>query len=155
MRQLANNLRSTIEESKSRLLRFTETDASRRRHEGKWSSKEILGHLIDSAANNHQRFVRLQFAEYLELPGYEQESWVRSQGYADRPWFEMVTLWTAYNLHLAHIVERLPDAALQNRCKIGSHEPMTLEFIATDYLRHLCHHLEQITAPLPPERPIP
>lgn len=129
-----------------RLALIDEAGASERRYEGAWSCKEVLGHLIDSAANNHQRFVRLQFVSYLEMPGYEQESWVRSQGYHQEAWTEVVALWRGYNLHLAHVIRALPSASLSNRCKIAQYEPTTLEFIATDYLRHLKHHLEQIAA---------
>lgn len=148
MRELGKELRATVELWRARLMGVTDEDASERRYEGSWSSKEIIGHLIDSASNNHQRFVRLQFAEYLELPGYEQASWVRSQRYHEERWADLVELWHMYNHHLAHVISRIPDAALHHRCKIGDYEPMTLEFIATDYLRHLRHHLEQVATGL-------
>lgn len=146
MQNLADELRSTVEDACVRFAAIPEEAAATGRHPGAWSSKEVLGHLIDSASNNHQRFVRMQMADYLEMPNYEQESWVRSQGYAQESWTNLVELWRRYNLHLAHVLSRVPQAALQNRCKIGDHEPMTLERIATDYLSHMRHHLEQITA---------
>jgi hypothetical protein len=146
MQQLADQLKATVIEWAGRLASIDEAGASERRYEGAWSGKEILGHLIDSAANNHQRFVRLQFVSYLELAGYEQASWVRSQGYHEEHWSDLIALWRGYNLHLSHIIRMLPPAALSNLCKIADYEPMTLEFIATDYLRHMRHHLEQIAA---------
>lgn len=80
MNSIAEELESVLKVS-GRLRAIDEKDASLRPGPGKWSKKEILGHLIDSAANNHQRFVRLQLAQRLELPGYEQEGWVSVQHY--------------------------------------------------------------------------
>jgi hypothetical protein len=145
MRELAQELHSTAFDWSRRLMEYTEDDASRRRGPDAWSRKEILGHLIDSASNNHQRFVRCGLAEYVEFPEYEQESWVRSQGYAEEQWQVLIGLWNLYNLHIAHVLARLPDSALQHRCKIGPKDPLTLEFIAKDYLRHMRHHLDQIS----------
>jgi len=109
----------------------------------KWSKKEILGHLIDSAANNHQRLVRLQLEREINLPGYEQDGWVRVNGYQDTPWADILALWTAYNRHLATVIESLDPSALGHVW----HSPggdVTLEFLATDYVVHLKHHLGQI-----------
>ena len=127
----------------ARLRQFDEADAATIRSGGRWSRKQILGHLIDSAANNHQRFVRLQQSSLLDQEGYQQEVWVAAQRYDERPWSELVDLWLAYNTHLAHVIERLDPAALNNRWN-SPEGPLTLEFIAQDYLRHLDHHLSQI-----------
>lgn len=111
---------------------------------GEWSIKEVLGHLVDSAANNHQRFVRAQEGGELVLPGYEQDHWVRAQGYQDRTWGEIVQLWEVYNRHLAHVMRHLPAASLEARCRIGGNEAVTLGFIVEDYVTHMQHHLQQI-----------
>lgn len=108
---------------------------------GQWSRKQILGHLIDSASNNHQRFVRAQVSPGSSFPKYQQEEWVAAQLYADRPWLELVALWAAYNRHLLHLMEVAPQPAT---IRVGDAEPVTLEFLMTDYVRHLKHHLDQI-----------
>src|ERR1035438_2488943 len=92
----------------------------------RWSKKEILGHLIDSAANNHQRFVRAQLAANLELPGYEQERWVAAQSYATESWPDLVTLWLFYNRHLLHIIGAMPEASLATACAIGGNAAVPL-----------------------------
>ena len=120
-----------------------EDAAAKKPAPNKWSKKEILGHLIDSAANNHQRFMRLQLQTEISLPGYDQDDWVRLNHYQQRTWNEIVTLWSAYNRHLASVIESLDDSALGHVW----HSPdgdVTLEFIASDYVRHLKHHLAQI-----------
>ena len=120
-----------------------EDAAAKKPAPNKWSKKEILGHLIDSAANNHQRFMRLQLQAEISLPGYDQDDWVRLNRYQQRTWNEIVTLWSAYNRHLASVIESLDDSALGHVW----HSPdgdVTLEFIASDYVRHLRHHLAQI-----------
>ena len=110
----------------------------------KWSRKQIVGHLIDSASNNHQRFVRAQLQPEMTFPPYVQDRWVAVQGCGDRPWADLVALWHAYNLHLAHVAARIPEAALDNVCTVAADEPSTLRHHVIDYVRHLQHHLDQI-----------
>jgi hypothetical protein len=127
-----------------RLSALTEEQASSRPAPGRWSAKEILGHLIDSASNNHQRFVRAQLAPILEIPSYEQDSWVGAQGYLSEPWSNLVALWTSYNYHLLHVMRGVPAHALAHTCVIGGRPPVTLDFVMADYVRHLEHHIAQI-----------
>ncbi len=127
-----------------RLLSISESESSIRPAPGKWSKKEILGHLIDSAGNNHQRFVRAQLSSEIRLPEYQQERWVQAQEYQTESWENLIALWKAYNLHLLHIAAAIPADRLRSLCFIGDNEPVTLEFIVTDYVRHLKHHIQQI-----------
>ena len=136
-------LRSVATETVPRLESLSEEIVSQPRAPGKWSRKEILGHLIDSACNNHRRFVKMQIQSGLTLDGYEQNDWVRLQNYQQESWQAVVTLWQAYNLHLVHVLEQTPTKALANTCVLGG-ETLTLEFLVTDYLRHVQHHLGQI-----------
>ena len=140
----AEDIRSLLRRESGRLQRISEEEASVPRAPGKWSRKEVLGHLVDSALNNHQRFVRAQLANELDFPGYSQNEWVSAQGYAVEGWASLVTLWEVINRHVAHVVERIPPARLSVPCRIGSGAPMTLDALIADYLRHLNHHLEQI-----------
>jgi hypothetical protein len=142
--EVASELSQTLESARAPLLAITGETADQR-PDGKWSRKEILGHLIDSAANNHQRLVRLQHEEVLVLPGYRQEEWVRTQNYAAGEWRDLVELWLAYNRHLAHVI-RHADAGAARHVWKGPAGDVDLQFIIEDYLRHLRHHLEQIFA---------
>src|SRR5215468_3091361 len=108
-----------------RLSDVSETNAATKSDPARWSKKEILGHLIDSAGNNHQRFVRAQLVAELDFPRYEQEDWVRCQGYAAADWALLVELWSAYNRHLAWVLDRLPAERLTVTCRIGPYEPVT------------------------------
>jgi hypothetical protein len=130
------------EEPRLRALPAQET--ARRPAPGKWCRREILGHVIDSASNNHQRFVRAQLAAELSFPGYAQDDWVRTQAYETEPWDQLVTLWAAINRHLAHLVGAIPAVKLSTPCSIGGKPPVTLDALAADYIRHLEHHLGQI-----------
>ena len=142
--QTVEGLASLLQTVPERLAAISDADATRMPGEGRWSKKEILGHLIDSAANNHQRFLRAQFAPHIDLPGYEQERWVAAQQYATEPWADLVNLWLLLNRHLLHIVRAVPTGTLENTISIGGREPVTLGFVIDDYLPHLRHHLEQI-----------
>lgn len=112
---------------------------------GHWTRKEILGHLIDSAANNHQRFVRLQLAAAVEFPGYAQDAWVRAQNCQSVSWNDLVDLWVAYNRHLSHVVDQIMPEAAGHVWKSPDGD-LTLEFLVKDYVRHTQHHLRQILA---------
>jgi hypothetical protein len=143
MKSVAEKLESILKIA-PRLRAISETTAAGRPAPGKWSKKEILGHLIDSAANNHQRFVRMQLTQRIELPGYAQDDWVRLQHYQDEPWSDVVMMWEAYNRHLAGVIRHVDPAALSNIWKTPSGSEITLEFIMGDYLEHLQHHIDQI-----------
>ena len=140
---VASELDSTLENSRTPLLAITEPAAGLHPAPGAWSKKQILGHLIDSAANNHQRFVRLQSEDSLVLPSYQQNDWVRTQNYDGRQWRELVELWLAYNRHLAHVMRHMDTRAAGHVWK-GPAGDVSLAFVMEDYLRHLRHHLEQI-----------
>ena len=141
--QIAHALRDLVEGCTKQLLTISDEAASRRLASGNWSRKQILGHLIDSAANNHQRFIRLQIEAELRFPGYDQDEWVARNEYASRAWAELVALWSAYNRHLAHVLEHLAPEALGHIWD-RDNDRCTLEFIAAHYLDHLRHHLTQI-----------
>jgi len=155
MNDWIESFRQTIDLANERLLQISEEQSAIARTPEKWSAKEIVGHLIDSAANNHQRFVRAQFTDDLIFPGYEQAEWVRTQRYGDRPWVQLVALWRQYNLHLAHIMSAIPaEVRTKSRTRHNLHqlawrtvpesEPVTLEYFMRDYVGHLQHHLDQI-----------
>ena len=128
-----------------RLNAITEERAAEPAHASGWLRKEELGHLLDSAANNHQRFVRAALDGSYVGPGYAQEGWVKLHGYAEMPWAELLTEWRQRNAVLSRIVHRIDESALSATCKVGDYEPMTLQFLIEDYLRHLDHHVAQIT----------
>lgn len=134
-----------VKRERERLLSTKEEDVVSKPSTDKWSKKETLGHLIDSASNNHQRFVRAQFTEMLVIPGYVQREWVGGQNYAGESWRQIVELWSAYNMHLAHIIKSIPSEKMSVQIKIGENDPMTLEAVIADYVRHLEHHLVQLT----------
>jgi hypothetical protein len=155
METFTEDFRRTIGLSAERLLQLSASESQTPRAEDKWSPREIVGHLIDSAANNHQRFVRAQFTDDLVFSGYQQEEWVSLQQYHQESWDQLVQLWKHYNLHLLHVMQNTPSEQLTKlRTKHNLHElawqpvavdqPTTLEYFMRDYVGHLKHHLRQI-----------
>jgi len=142
---VANDLLSALKIA-DRLYQMDDAAAARRPAPGKWSPKEILGHLVDSAANNHQRFVRLQLSDRIDLPGYDGDQWVALQRYQDRPWSEIIDLWQAYNTQLAWVIRHADPQALRHCWHTSDGKQLDLEFIMRDYVVHLRHHLEQVFA---------
>lgn len=148
------DFRHAIDRAAEQLLAHADAEAGVRPAPGKWSRKEIIGHLIDSACNNHGRFVRAQLQDDLIFPGYDQDAWVRVQRYQDRPWTDLVALWRSYNDHIASVMEtadahqltrprprhNLNDLAWRT---VSATEPTTLEYFMRDYVAHLKHHLRQ------------
>jgi hypothetical protein len=152
--QFLNEFEQTVESTATRLLSLSEGQI-REAREDKWTRKQILGHLIDSAANNHQRFVKAQFNTALVFPGYEQERWVDVQHYNDEDWSQLVQLWKLYNLHLAHLASFIsPEVLRGERAEhnldviawqsVDKTEPVTLEYFIRDFAGHMRHHLNQI-----------
>lgn len=150
-----NQLQSVIDRSTPALLGLSEADSARHPAPGKWSPREVLGHLIDSASHNHQRFVRARFQDDLVFQGYEQDDWVSAQRYQEAPWAELVALWRTYNLHVARVMALVPDPVrtrVHTRHNlddiawrtVASGEPTTLDYLMSDYVDHLTHHLRQI-----------
>ncbi len=111
---------------------------------GGWSSKQVLGHLIDSAVNNHQRFVRAAIEGGLRWPGYDQNGCVRVESFQDAPWPLLIDAWSGLNRLLVHILERLPAEAAAAPCAIGDDPAVPLRELAESYVNHLEHHLAQI-----------
>jgi hypothetical protein len=142
---LANLLLQAISGEWGCLQAITESEAGTSLIAGRWTRKEELGHLIDSAANNHMRFVRAALDESYDGPGYAQNDWVDLHGYRDLSWVTLTEFWRRYNDLLAHVVARIPDDRLNAPCRIGGGDPVTLGFVIEDYIRHLHHHLTQIT----------
>lgn len=155
--EFLDDFRNTIVSATARLRNIPETQSAQKNSPDDWSAKETIGHLIDSAANNHQRFVRAQFTDDLVFPGYEQDQWVSSQKYRDESWSEVIQLWSSYNLHLVHVASAIPEAVLTKPRShhtldqiafnlVDKNDSTTLEYLIRDYLDHLRHHLNQIFA---------
>lgn len=148
-------LREVVERAVLLLSAMSDEESAKALAPGKWSASEIIGHLIDSASNNHQRFVRAQFQTDLVFPGYAQEDWVRVQDYRNAPWRELLTLWHSYNLQLARVMAAVPEEIrVKEHRKHNLHriawqtvpedEPATLDYLMRDYVGHLKNHLRQI-----------
>ena len=154
MSDTAQRLRDAVESATPKLLAIDDARAAEPIADGKWSRKETLGHLIDSASNNHGRFVRAALSDQLVAHGYEQERWVDLQSYKSAPWASLVALWREFNLHIARVIEAMPDEARRSRTShnldeigwkaVPKSEPVTLDYFMSDYVGHLEHHLRQI-----------
>jgi len=155
MQDAVEDLRQTVADAAERLHAISDDDSAISPAPGKWSPREVIGHLIDSAANNHQRFVRAQFVDHLTFDGYDQEDWVAVQRYRDSSWRDLIELWRLYNLHLANVMANTPaDALTKPRAEhnldriawkpVANNQPTTLEYFMRDYIGHLKNHLNQI-----------
>ncbi len=158
---LIARFRARIESATRELERVPAAEAAQRRVPTQWSRKEIVGHLVDSASNNHQRFVRARFQDELVFPGYEQDDWVDEERWQERDWREIVTLWSAFNRHLAHVMQttsaevRDRPRTRHNLDQIAFKDwplelPATLGWFMADYVDHLEHHLRQAGCTIDP-----
>ena len=139
-----------IQAARKQLERISETQASSPLEPGHWAPKQILGHLIDSAANNHQRFVGAQEVEFLDFPSYNQTHWVEAAGYKNIEWPALVALWANYNLLLANIIAHIPEQKLSVICTAYWNKPprdrLRLDELIDGYFEHLNHHVDQLLA---------
>jgi hypothetical protein len=151
----ARRLADVVDRAVPALLALGDDVSRHRPAPGKWSPREIVGHLIDSASNNHQRFVRMRGRDDLVVEGYQQDDWVAAQRYHDAPWTELVLLWQMYNRHMARLMSAIP-AADRERVRtehnldqrafrvVASERPTSLGYFMSDYVDHLEHHLAQL-----------
>jgi hypothetical protein len=143
-RNLALLLRHTIETELPNLKTVSDNEAAERPGgPQKWSRKEELGHLIDSASNNHIRFVLATIDGEFRGLGYAQDKWVKAHGYHNLEWKTLIDLWHQYNSLIAHLVESIPEKDMGNRCVIGW-GVVTLGFLIEDYVLHMQHHLDHV-----------
>ncbi|WP_426477021.1 DinB family protein [Chryseobacterium sp. CBSDS_008] len=138
-------LKNIIDNELQRLQNIPEEEWSYKSSSEKWSKKEIIGHLCDSAFTNIRRFVVTQYKENENIV-YDQNFWVKAQDYQNVPISDLIDLWKSLNYQIVHVVENIPDEALQRACDTTKTEPRvyTLEFIINDYVDHLQHHLKAI-----------
>lgn len=138
-------LKNIVEEELLKFEEINEEDWAYKISPEKWSKKEILGHLCDSALSNIRRFVITQYKENENIV-YDQDFWVKAQNYQNIPTSDIISLWKILNLQIVHVVENIPDEDLQRTCDMTKTEPQifTLEFIINDYISHLQHHLKAI-----------
>ena len=155
MLDIARELRRAVDGATPFLESLGDEASRRPPAPGRWSPREVIGHLIDSASNNHQRFVRARFGDDLVFQGYDQDAWVAAQRYQDAPWEELIALWRLFNLHIARIMEAVPkDERVRLRARHNLDEiawktvprdvPSSLDYFMRDYVGHLKHHLAQM-----------
>jgi hypothetical protein len=144
-RDLSTSLERLIQEELPSLERVSDLHAGiRPGGDSTWSPKEEMGHLIDSATNNHARFVRALIEPEFHGPTYAQNDWVTAHGYQEMPWLTIVEFWYRYNNFIAALLARIPENKLQTLCFVGSDKGVSLEFLLADYVLHMQHHVDHI-----------
>lgn len=127
------------------LAKIPDAEFSFKPHPQKWSKKEILGHLVDSASNNHQRFIRTQFEDNPSI-FYDQDQWNKHSKYSNFDSSELILFWVTYNNYLTEIIKNIPEENLSKTCRVGEEKTLTLELVIEDYVRHMEHHLKQLVS---------
>ena len=141
----SDELIEVVEFFAARLALMDETAVRTRSADHPCTVIEILGQLVDSAANYHQYFVRALSTDCLEFPGYDPQAWVECQHYAHYPWDNLVQFWKLYNIQLAHIIRQIPDAKMRVKCTILPERPVSLSFLIEEYLTQTKEKLNKIT----------
>ena len=151
----AIRLKRIVEHAARALAALDDTAASRAPAAGKWSPKQVIGHLIDSATVNHQRFLQAAGGASLVFETYDQDRFVELQEPSGVPWVDLLDLWRLLNEHVARVMELTPEPVLtrlhvvHNLHQIAfrlvpAEEAATLDYLMGDYVEHLLHHLHQI-----------
>ena len=142
MENIIRELREIITAYEKKISAIPETELSAKPLPAKWSKKEVLGHLIDSAQNNLRRFICSQYESQPPFIVYQQDFWVASNEYQRVPSADILQLWRLLNLRIADVLENMPEANYKKECNTGSLH--TMEWLAADYVKHLKHHMNQI-----------
>jgi hypothetical protein len=147
--QIAQHFRAELDVIHAELHALPPELADTAWREGGWTRKQIIGHMLDSAANNRQRFVRAVTEGSYTGPNYAQDAWVAAHGYASQPWATLLRWWEVEHEILISIVDHIPEERLDARCTVGGGAPVTLRFLIEDYLHHQHWHLKQLVALMP------
>jgi hypothetical protein len=142
--QALTQLQTLLNKVPDRLGKISSGKVELKPDPSQWSPKDELGHLLDSAANNHQRIVRAQLENNPAMPGYDGERWVELHAYQRRDWSELINLWKALNNQLLAAARAVPDSGWSRTCTIADSKPLTLKFVFEDYIEHMMHHLQHI-----------
>ncbi len=137
-------MRALIDRLPAQLTSLPDESVQRKPSSSEWSLKEELGHVLDSAANNHQRIVRAQLGDNPAMPGYDGNQWVILHRYQDRDWSSLIAIWADLNRQLLAAAETVPDSAWSRTCTIADSAPLTLKFVFDDYLDHMLQHLRHM-----------
>jgi hypothetical protein len=142
---IAADLHAALAEGLTLFATVDEISSAERSRPDGWCAREIVGHLIDSACNNHRRWIVGQTPGLAKFDGYEQSDWVSRNRYAEESWGDLVALWAAYNRHLRHVISRTPaDRLSMSAMAPDGDGPVSIGFLMQDYVGHIRHHLEQV-----------
>lgn len=145
---VAARFKTAIAEAEQVLSGVTEELAVQPARPGGWLRKEELGHLLDSAQNNHQRIALAAIQGEYTGAEYAQNAWVALHGYRTMEWAEILAFWKTRNQMLHRVIANIPEERLSAQVRIGDSPAMTLSAWIDDYLQHMAHHVAQITAAL-------
>ncbi len=145
-KHITDGIARVLETEEALLMGLSEEATALKRNSQNRSVKQLLGHLIDSASNNHQRMVRLQYSEHLTFPDYQQDNdlWIALQDYQHADWKNMVQLWKFYNLHIIQVINAVNNDKLNNDWLNFEGNKITLKDMIEGYLSHLQMHIEEI-----------
>ncbi len=141
MEKTIQQLQSILSSYAEHLNSLTEDEWMYKLDPAKWSKKEILGHLIDSAQNNIRRFVVAQYDDKPKIV-YAQDNWVVAANYQNYLITDLTSLWLLFNKHMCIVLKNVPAELCENLCDVG--ELYSIEWLAQDYNKHLLHHLHQL-----------
>ncbi len=139
----AQQLLELMDTVPDQLRKISPENFSKKPAPDKWSPKEIIGHLLDSATNNHHRFVRAQFDDKPQI-SYDQDLWNKHSYYLSMEGEGLISFWEMYNRHLATLIRQIPSSLMERECLMGDGSTHTIAWLFDDYVRHLEHHLHQI-----------
>jgi hypothetical protein len=139
-------LLAVVDEFEKKISAIAETEFTAKPLANKWSKKEVLGHLIDSAQNNLRRFIVGQYESTPPNITYEQDFWVNANGYQQMKKDDVISFWKLINQRIAAVLENMPKANYSKTADTGKGKPELheLEWLAADYVKHMKHHLNQI-----------
>jgi hypothetical protein len=145
MENVVNELRSVVEAYSQKFYQISDSDFSAKLNPVKWSKKEVIGHLVDSAQNNLRRFIVGQYDHQPNII-YQQDFWVQANNYQHAKKDDVIELWRLINNQIAAILTSMPKENYTKICNTGKETPElhTIEWLASDYVRHLKHHINQV-----------
>lgn len=137
---LVSALRSEIAETVATLRAVSDADSLRRYDDGKWSLREVVGHMIDTERIFAYRALRIARGDATPLPGFDQDPYIATARFDERKWGSLIDEFEAVRRSNLFLFEGL-DAEAWGRRGTCSNNPITVRGLGYVIAGHEAHHM--------------
>ena len=137
---VVETLRRQLDDTLALLGGLSEEQADSRYEPGKWSIKELSGHMIDAERIFAYRALRIARGDQTPLPGFEQDDYVATGNFGARTLADLAEEFDLVRRSTLKLFSRLDDAAWLRRGTASDNE-VSVRALAYIIAGHAAHHV--------------